>query len=329
LQRLGHQVRLIPAQYVKPFVKRGKSDRIDAGTPRSTLRGDPAEAIAEAASRPEPKATPGGRYIGSCRCARRSSRRGTPRSKLREAPPAAMLLSVRALLVRRRTQVANALRGHAAEFGVVAAKGIGRIEALMAAVEAAAMPPPAKQALALLAARLDQLDAELAALDRRLAALHAATPLSRLLAAVPGIGPSGFPARERAGVPSALTLALGVTPERFANGRHFAAWLGLTGLPARERAGVPAEAARHRRPPPPGTPRSVLRGDPVAARPRRKQRAGEDDDRADRRTHHPVGSHGQTGRCDVREAFAKPIWASFMGRTKRPEPKATPGGRYT
>jgi hypothetical protein len=50
LQRLGHRVRLIPAQYVKPFVKRGKSDRIDA------------EAIAEAASRPEPKATPGGRY---------------------------------------------------------------------------------------------------------------------------------------------------------------------------------------------------------------------------------------------------------------------------
>jgi transposase len=146
-----------------------------------------------------------------------------------------MLLSVRALLVRQRTQVANALRGHAAEFGLVAAKGIGRIETLMAAVDAAGdrrsatgqMPPPAKQALALLANRLGQLDAELAALDRRLAALHAATPLSRLLAAVPGIGPSGFPAREP--------------------------------------AGVPAEAARHRRPPARGAPRSVLRGDPAWA----------------------------------------------------------------
>lgn len=184
LQRLGHRVRLIPAQYVKPFVKRGKSDRIDA------------EAIAEAASRP------GMRFVPV---------------RAAEQQAAAMLLSVRALLVRQRTQVANALRGHAAEFGVVAAKGIGRIEALMAAVDVAELPPLAKEALALLAARLEQLDAELGALDRRLAALHAATPLSRLLAAVPGIGPL-----------TALTLALGVTPERFANGRHFAAWLGLT-----------------------------------------------------------------------------------------------------
>jgi hypothetical protein len=133
-----------------------------------------------------------------------------PSRRAAETQAAAMLLLVRALLVRQRTQVANALRGHAAEFGVVAAKGIGRIEALMAAVEAAGdrrsatgqMPAAAKQALGLLANRLGQLDAELAALDRRLAALHAATPLSRLLAAVPGIGPSGFPAREHAGVPS-------------------------------------------------------------------------------------------------------------------------------
>jgi hypothetical protein len=79
----------------------------------------------------------------------------------------------------------------------------------MAAVEAAAMPAAAKEALGLLANRLDQLDAELAALDRRLAAVGAANPLSRLLAAVPGIGPL-----------TALTLALSVAPERFANGRQ-------------------------------------------------------------------------------------------------------------
>jgi DNA invertase Pin-like site-specific DNA recombinase len=109
----GHRVRLIPAQYVKPFVKRGKSDRIDGATPRSKLRGDPGEAIAEAAERPEPKATPGWRYIGSCRCARRSSRWGIPRSLLRGDPRRRCCSRCARSGSRQRTQVANAPRSSA------------------------------------------------------------------------------------------------------------------------------------------------------------------------------------------------------------------------
>ena len=91
LQGLGHTVRLIPPQYVKPFVKRGKNDRNDA------------EAICEAASRPSMRSVP---------------------VKSAGAQAAAMDLSARDLLVRQRTQLVNAVRGHAAEFGVIAAKGI-------------------------------------------------------------------------------------------------------------------------------------------------------------------------------------------------------------
>src|ERR1700676_4899907 len=88
LAALGHTVRLIPPQYVKPFVRRGKNDRNDA------------EAICEAASRP-----------------------GMPSVlvKAAEQQAAAIVLSARELLVRQRTQLVNAVRGHAAEFGIVAA----------------------------------------------------------------------------------------------------------------------------------------------------------------------------------------------------------------
>jgi len=84
-------------------------------------------------------------------CRHRQALRFVP-VRAAETQAAGMLLSVSALLVRQRTKVANPLRGHAAEFGVVAAKGLGRIAVLLAAVEAAEMSPPAKQALALLAA---------------------------------------------------------------------------------------------------------------------------------------------------------------------------------
>jgi transposase len=222
LQRLGHRVQLIPAQYVKPFVKRGKSDRIDA------------EAIAEAASRP------GMRFVPV---------------RAAEAQAAAMLLSVRALLVRQRTQVANALRGHAAEFGVVAAKGIGRIEALMAAVEAAEMPPPAKKALALLVARLDQLDAELAVPDRRLAALHPTAGRPRL----GGISRAG---NERL----RQLLVLGATAViRHARPGTAGASPWLLALLARKPRKLAAVALANKIARIGGTPRSLLRRDPVWA----------------------------------------------------------------
>ena len=182
---LGHRVRLIPPQYVKPFVRRGKNDRIDA------------EAIAEAAARP-----------GMAEVAVKSA----------EAQAQGMLLKMRELLVKQRTQLANALRGHAAEYGLVAAQGMSQVEPLLAAVAAdPAIPPLAKAVLARLGQQVAHLDAEIAALDAELLALHKAHPISRLLEGVPGIGPV-----------TAISLALAIDPAQFISGRHLAAFLGLT-----------------------------------------------------------------------------------------------------
>ena len=183
-QALGHVVRLIPPQYVKPFVKRGRNDRNDA------------EAICEAASRPTMRSVP---------------------VKSAERQAEAMDLSARDLLVRQRTQLVNAVRGHAAEFGVIAAKGIAQVGPLLAKIAEADVPRAAKETLAHLGRCIEQLDAQLAELDRRLAARHKADPVSRRLAAVPGVGPL-----------TALTVAMTVDARQFESARHFAAWLGLT-----------------------------------------------------------------------------------------------------
>jgi len=186
LLALGHRVRLIPPQYVKPFVKRSKNDRNDA------------EAISVAAAQPS---------IGSVPV------------KSAEQQAAAMLLSVRELLVRQRTQLANAMRGHAAEMGLVAPlgeKGLRELRAEVAAADEAAVPAAAKQAIALLGREAERLEVRLAAIDATLMQQHKTNPLSRRLAAIPGIGPIG-----------ALNFALRVDPGQFASARHFAAWLGL------------------------------------------------------------------------------------------------------
>jgi transposase len=185
LQAFGHQVRLIPPQYVKPFVKRGKNDRNDA------------EAISEAAARPGMRSVP---------------------IKSAERQADAMLLSVRELLVGQRTQLVNALRGHAAEFGLVSRIGhIGVAQLLADVAEDASLPGPAAEALALLGRQIDKHEALLVEIDAKLMARHKATPTSKLLAGVPGIGPI-----------SALSLVLRVDAGQFQSGRHFAAWLGLT-----------------------------------------------------------------------------------------------------
>ena len=184
LVALGHTVRLIPPHYVKPFVRRGKNDRNDA------------EAISEAAARP-----------------------GMPSVPVRaaEQQAEAIVLSARELLVRQRTQLVNAVRGHAAEFGIVAAKTISHVPALLEAVAAGeTVPNAAKEMLAFLGAQVAQLDDRIAELERRMKQRHKANPVSQLLAEVPGIGPIG-----------ALSLALTIDPGRFTSGRHFAAWLGL------------------------------------------------------------------------------------------------------
>jgi transposase len=182
LQALGHEVVLIPPQYVKPFVKRGKNDRNDA------------EAISEAAARP-----------GMARVAVKSA----------EQQANAMLLSVRELLSRQRTQLVNALRGHAAEFGLVAAKGDKGVTDLLAAAQES-FPAPAVEALTLLGRQIAHVEAELAQADLKLQAQHRALPASRLLETIPGVGWL-----------TALTLTLRIDAAQFESGRHLAAWLGL------------------------------------------------------------------------------------------------------
>jgi transposase len=173
---------LIPPQYVKPFVKRGKNDRNDA------------EAISEAAARP-----------GMANVAVKSTAQQAD----------AMLLSVRELLSRQRTQLINALRGHAAEFGLVAAKGDKGVTDLLAAARES-LPAPAAEALALLGRQIEHVEAELARADLKLQAQHRALPASRLLETIPGVGWM-----------TALTLTLRVDASQFESGRHLAAWLGL------------------------------------------------------------------------------------------------------
>ena len=187
LRALGHEVVLLPAQYIKPYVKRGKNDVIDAA------------AICEAMSRP------GMRFVAI---------------KSAEQQAALMLLSARDLLVKQRTMLINAMRGHAVEFGVTAAKGpVNAAELLQRAQAAAAgLPALACEMLGMLSSQLDALDAKLKALETRLMALHRQDPVSQCLATQPGIGPIG-----------ALSFSLKIAdPQGFRSGRHFAAWLGIT-----------------------------------------------------------------------------------------------------
>ncbi len=184
LTQHGHQVRLIRPQYVKPFVKRNKNDRNDA------------EAISEAAGRPGMSTVP---------------------IKSAERQAAAMILGVRELLVSQRTQVINAMRGHAAEFGVLAAKGPANVTVLMKRVaEDAAMPAAAYAMLTVLNKQMEHLDAEIADLDTQLRETAKLDETAQRLMAVPGVGPVG-----------AITLSLTVDAAQFEDGRHFASWLGL------------------------------------------------------------------------------------------------------
>lgn len=185
LGAMGHRVRLLPAQYVKPYVKRSKNDRTDAA------------AICEAASRPGMSCVP-------------------VKSVQQQAD--AMILKHRELLVGQRTAAINALRGHAAEFGVIAAKGTAQVRSLLDTLSAdEAIPANARTLFARMGEHIDQLDRQIEALEAELLAQHKASQVSRSLAEMPGIGPA-----------IAITVALTVDPQHFASGRHFAAWLGLT-----------------------------------------------------------------------------------------------------
>lgn len=186
LTRLGHEVKLIPPQYVKPYVKRGKNDAADA------------EALCEAMSRPTMRFVP---------------------VKSAQSQAALMLAGVRDRLVRSRTQLANAIRGYAAEFGLVAAKGPARIEPLLARIAAdETLPALARELFAEQAKEYAQLGARLTAVDAKLMAWHRQDERSRRLTRIPGVGPI---------IASLLSMKT-PDPHAFRSGRQFAAWIGLT-----------------------------------------------------------------------------------------------------
>jgi transposase len=186
LGALGHEVVLLPPQYAKPYVKRGKHDAADA------------EAICEAMSRPSMRFVP---------------------VKTAEQQAALMLVGTRDQLVRRRTQLTNTIRGYAAEFGLVAAKGTDKIEPLLARIAAdAAVPALAKELFAAYGSEHAVLKRQLQEIEAKLAAWHKGNELSRRLVKIPGIGPIG-----------ASLLAMKVPdPHAFRSGRDFSAWMGLT-----------------------------------------------------------------------------------------------------
>lgn len=188
LSRLGHQVRLIPPQYVKPYVKRNKTDAADA------------EAICEAVGRPNMRFVP---------------------IKTVEQQGILALHRVRALLVRQRTSAVNAMRGLLSEFGIVAARGIRRIEELrerMRRSEPEVLPSEAREAISILFDHLDGLQERVDKVEARILAWHKANEASRRLASAPGVGPL---------TATAIVAAVG-DGKQFKSARHFAAWLGLT-----------------------------------------------------------------------------------------------------
>ncbi len=156
--KLGHEVRLIPPAYVKPFVKRQKNDMADA------------EAICEAALRPTMRFVP---------------------VKSEEVQGAAMVFRVRELLIRQRTQAINALRGHLAEFGQVVPQGAANASRLIAIVadQDSGLPANATGTLKALVAALTHLEAEIEKLDVEIARLARENEVARRLMTVPGIGP--------------------------------------------------------------------------------------------------------------------------------------------
>jgi transposase len=158
LRALGHEVRLMPAQYVKAYVKRQKNDAADAA------------AICEAVSRPSMRFVP---------------------VKTVEQQAALMLHRSRDLLVRQRTMLINSLRAHLAEFGVIEARGPSKVTHLVTLIENgdARVPDLARRALSTLVAQLRSSETQIDAIDEEILSWHQASDASRRLATIPGIGP--------------------------------------------------------------------------------------------------------------------------------------------
>ncbi len=194
LTRMGHTVKLIAPQLAKPYVTRGKNDAADAA------------ALCEAASRPSMRFVP---------------------IKTVDQQAALMLAGERERLVRQRTQLANTIRGYAAEFGLIAAKGTAQIEPLLQRLQDDAMVPQlARELFADQAEEYARLQTRIAAVEARLREWHQASELAQRLAAIPGVGP----------VVASLLVMKTPDPGAFRSGRDYAApafararlWLGLT-----------------------------------------------------------------------------------------------------
>jgi len=187
LQALGHEVRLIPPQYVKPFVKTNKNDASDA------------EAICEALIRPTMRFAP---------------------IKSAEQQSVLMLHRARELLVRQKTMLINALRGHCGEFGIVVAQGASRVAELIEIIEDREderLPALACEALGSLVSQLRMVQAQLLGLEKKLKTWHRASEASRRLETIPGVGVI---------TATALVATIG-DASQFRSGRQLAAWLGL------------------------------------------------------------------------------------------------------
>jgi transposase len=187
LQGLGHTVRLIPPSYVKAYLKRGKNDANDAA------------AICEAVTRPSMRFVP---------------------IKTKEQQTALMLHRTRQLLVRQRTMLSNALRGHLAELGIVSAKGRNGTAELLRIIADdtdSRVSPVVRGILDVLARQYSAIGIEIVSIDKSIMALHRACEASRRLAEIPGIGPIGA---------TALVAEIGDW-KTFSSGRSLAAWIGL------------------------------------------------------------------------------------------------------
>jgi len=188
LAALGHEVKLMPPQYVKPYVKRGKNDAADA------------EAICEAVTRPTM------RFVGV---------------KSPDQQATMMLHRVRKILTRQRTQISNALRAHMAEFGITAAIGRGGLERLIEVIadqDDARLPDEARSCLAVLCTQLDMVKEQILDNDRRILADARRTEAGRRLMKIPGIGP----------LLASAIVACVPDPATFGGGRSLSAWIGLT-----------------------------------------------------------------------------------------------------
>jgi transposase len=186
LTSCGHEVKLIAAQLVKPYVKRGKNDAADA------------EALCEAMSRPTMRYVP---------------------VKTAEQQAVLMLMGVRDRLIRNQTQLSNAIRGFAAEFGLTAARGMDHLGSLLDLTQAdETLRVLARELFASQAREHAQLQIKIAEVDAKVAAWEKTEPRCQRLVKIPGVATIG----------AALLVMKTPSPEMFTSGRQFAAWIGLT-----------------------------------------------------------------------------------------------------